>query len=81
MESPTLKQRLFAYKKVAGIFIPTPLVWRPFGTLLELDRCNADGRLVSMSPSVLDVHQGHGMKGPVLLSVWEMFLVWIRWIR
>lgn len=77
----TLKERLTAYTRVVGIFLPTKYVWRPFGGLLECDRCQVDGRIVTNSQSSISGHLGHSMKQPVLLSVVEMILIWVRWIR
>lgn len=78
---PTFKERLEAYVRVVGTILPTRYVWRPFGGLLELDRCTVDGRLVSNSPTALSRHNGHTMKQPVLLSWFELLLVWVRWVR
>lgn len=77
----TWREYAKAYVRVAGIFVPTRFVWRPFGTLLELDRCQVDGRLVGESQAALSRHQGHTLKQPVLLSLLELLLVWVRWIR
>lgn len=78
---PDFKERMKAYTKVAGFLRPTKYVWRPFGGLLELDRCDSDGCLVTNSPGSLSDHLGHRMRQPVKLSLWEVFLVWIRVIR
>lgn len=77
----TLKEYLNAYLKVAGIFVPTRYIWRPFGELLEVDRCDADGGLVSYSQRSLSRHAGHQMRSPVIISVFEMILIWVRIIR
>lgn len=77
----SLKDHLTAYIKVAGIFCPTRFVWRPFGELLELDRCAVDGGLVTNSQGSLSRHAGHRMSQPVKLTVFEMVLVWMRIIR
>ena len=77
----SLKEYANAYMKVAGIFVPTRFVWRPFGELLELDRCDVDGGLVSYSQSSLSRHAGHRMHSPVIISLWEMILIWIRIIN
>lgn len=78
---PTLKDRLTAYVRVVGTLLPTAYVWRPFGGLVELDRCTADGRLVGNSPTALSRHLGHELKRPVVLSWFELLLVWVRWIK
>lgn len=70
-----------AYVKVAGIFKPTRYVWRPGGTLLEVDRCAVDGRIVTNSQASLSRHAGHRLTQPVLLSFLEMINVWLRVIK
>lgn len=70
-----------AYLKLVGIFLPTRFVWRPFGSFLEIDRCRADGRLVTNSQASLAAHEGHWLVQPTRLSLFEMILVWLRIIR
>ena len=77
----TPKEYISAYIKASGLFIPTPLVWRPFGELLEIDRCVVDGRLVTNSQSSIQRHLGHRLHNPVVLSLFEMVLIWLRIIR
>lgn len=79
--NPSLKERISAYIKVAGIFVPTRFIYRPFGELLEVDRCAVDGGLVTNSQASLSAHGGHRMRQPVLISLFEMVLIWIRVIR
>lgn len=84
MENATpipFKDCVRAYVRVAGIFLATRYVWRPFGELLEVDRCHVDGRLVGNSPAALHRHAGHRLTQPTVLKVWEMFFVWVRLIR
>ncbi len=76
----SLEERFNAYIKVAGIFVPTRWVWRPFRELLEVDRCQ-DGAIVTNSQSSLSRHAGHTMKQPVKISLWEMLLIWFNIIR
>lgn len=76
-----LKDYLNAYIKVLGVFWPTRYIWRPFGELLEVDRCDADRGLVTNSQKSLSRHAGHMMRGPVVISFWELLLVWCRVIR
>lgn len=77
----SLKDYIRAYIKASGLFIPTRYIWRPFGELLEVDRCGADGGLVTGSQASLSRHAGHRLNQPVLISVFELILVWIRVIR
>ena len=77
----SLKEYISAYIRIAGIFVPTRYIWRPFGELLEVDRCVADGGLVTDSQSSLSRHVGHSMRGPVKISLLEMIFVWIRIIK
>ena len=76
-----IKDYVKAYLKAIGIFIPTAYIWRPFGEVLEVDRCVVDGGLVTNSQESLSRHGGHRMKGPVIISIFEMFLIWVRIIR
>lgn len=77
----SLKDYVSAYMKVAGIFVPTRYIWRPFGELLEVDRCAVDGAIVTNSQSSLSRHLGHAMKQPVKINIFEMLLIWIRIIE
>jgi len=77
----TLKEYWNAYVKASGLFVPTKFLWRPFGTLLEVDRCAVDGGLVTNSANSLSRHLGHRLNQPVLISLFEMFKVWTRIIR
>ena len=77
----SLKEYVSAYIKVAGIFVPTRFVWRPFGELLEVDRCAVDGGLVKNSQKSLSRHVGHRMYQPVKINLLEMLLIWIRIIE
>ena len=77
----SLKEYLTAYIKVAGIFRATRFVWRPFGELLEIDRCAVDGGIVTFSQSSLSRHAGHRMIQPVKISLLEMILIWVRVIH
>lgn len=77
----SLKEYTSAYLKVAGIFVPTRYIWRPFGELLEVDRCATDGGLVTNSQSSLSRHGGHMMKQPCIISIFELVLIWVRIIR
>lgn len=77
----SLKEYVTAYIKATGIFIPTRFLWRPFGELLEVDRCAVDGGLVTDSQVSLSRHAGHRMSQPVKISLFEMILVWLRIIR
>lgn len=74
----SLREYVSAYIKAAGIFFPTKYVWRPFGELLELDRCDVDGGLVTNSQRSLSHHLGHRMHQPVKIKLWEMLLIWTR---
>lgn len=75
------KEHLAAYIKVLGFIYPTRYIWRPFGTLLEVDRCMADGGLVTNSQASIGRHCGHSMKSPVKISLFEMVLIWLGVIR
>lgn len=77
----TLKDYFSAYKKALGIFVPTNFVWRPFGELLEIDRCVADGGIVTDSSSSLSAHLGHRLSAPTRITIFEMLLIWCRVIR
>lgn len=77
----SLEERFSAYIKVAGIFVPTRYVWRPFRDLLEVDRCDADRAIVTNSQSSLSRHLGHRMRQPVKITLWEMLLIWFNIIR
>lgn len=77
----SLKDGFFKFIKSTGLIYPTKSVWRPFGKYLEVDRCVADGGLVSDSQSSLSRHCGHSMRGPVRVTLFEMVLIWIRFIR
>jgi len=77
----TWKEYFSAYTKAAGIFRPTRYIWRPFGELLEVDRCAVDGEIVTDSQSSLSRHVGHRLQGSVKLSIFQMILVWVRIIR
>jgi len=77
----SLEERLQAYIKVAGIFVPTRYIWRPFRDLLEVDRCAVDGAIVTNSHSSLSRHLGHRMSQPVKISLWELFLIWFNIIE
>jgi len=77
----TWKDYLTAYIKVAGVFRATRYVWRPFGELLEVDRCVVDGELVTNSQSSLSRHTGHRMSQPVKITFFEMILIWTRVIN
>lgn len=70
-----------AYIKVIGIFVPTRYIWRPFGELLEVDRCAVDGEVVTNSQGSLSRHAGHRMHQPVKISLFEMLKIWVRIIR
>lgn len=75
------KEYFQAYIKVAGIFVPTRYIWRPFGEIIEVDRCAVDGGLVTNSQKSLSQHLGHRMSQPVKISLLEMILIWARIIR
>ena len=77
----SLKDKVRLYMKALGLFIPTSYIWRPFGELLEVDRCVADGDLVTNSQTSLSRHGGHYMRGPVKISLFELILIWFRVIR
>lgn len=77
----TLKEYLSAYKKALGLFVPTNYVWRPFGELLEIDRCEADGDLVTNSQESTSAHVGHRLKAPTRISIFELIKIWLRIIR
>lgn len=64
-----------------GLLKPTSKVIRPFGTPLEVHRCQTDGGIVTLSQSSLSLHQGHSIKTPVLLNVGELILIWLRIIN
>ncbi len=72
------KEYLSAYIKASGIIWPTRYVWRPFGEVLEIDRCVVDGGLVTNSQASLSRHFGHTMRQPVKISIVEMILIWLR---
>ncbi len=76
-----MEMPLNEYIKLAGVFKPTRYVYRPFGTFLEVDRCEADGRLVTNSQASLSAHPGHHLRSPVVISFFEMILIWLRIIR
>lgn len=76
-----LDSKFVAYLKLVGIFLPTRFVWRPFGSFLEIDRCRADGRIVTNSQSSLVAHEGHYLVQPTRISLFEMILIWTRVIR
>lgn len=77
----SLRDATRAYVKAVGIFFPTRYVWRPFGEVLEVDRCAVDGGLVTNSQRSLFRHGGHHMRTPVKISLFEMLLIWFRIIR
>ena len=77
----TLKEYISAYIRLSGLFWPTRYIWRPFGEILEIDRCAVDGGIVTYSQASLSRHLGHTMKQPVIISVWELFLIWVRVIQ
>lgn len=77
----SLKEYFNAYLKVVGLFVPTKYVWRPFGELLEIDRCDADGGLVTNSQVSLSRHAGHRMHQPTVISLFEMIKIWTRVIH
>ena len=77
----SLREYVSAYIKVAGVFRPTRYIWRPFGELLEVDRCAVDGGLVTNSQESLSRHAGHRMSQPVKVTLFEMILVWFRVIN
>jgi hypothetical protein len=77
----SLSDIMRAYVKASGIFMPTRYVWRPFGELLEVDRCTVDGELVTNSQRSLSRHGGHHMKSPTKISLGEMVAIWVRVIR
>lgn len=63
----------------------SPSFKNPFNLdLIELQRCQTDGVLLSCknnSEALLSLHAGHQLKDPVTFSLWEFFLVQIRWIK
>ena len=67
--------------RVLGVFYPTRFVWRPFGEFLEIDRCRLDGRLVTNRSASIQRHVGHSMVQPVLISFFELILIWLRMVR
>jgi len=77
----SLKDYIFGYIKGTGLIYPTTMILRPFGKVLEVDRCVVDGGLVTNSQASLSRHNGHAMKGPVKISVFELILIWCRVIR
>lgn len=76
-----LKDTLQACIRVAGIFVPTRYIWRPFGELLEVDRCVVDGGFVTDSQRSLSQHLGHKLQGKVRINIFQMILIWLRIIR
>lgn len=77
----SLRDYFSAYAKVAGFFCPTRFVWRPFGELLEVDRCAVDREIVGESQISLSRHAGHRMYQPTKLTILEALLVWFRVIK
>ena len=75
------KDKIIAGIKVTGLILPTKYIWRPFGEVLEADRCVADGSLVTNSQESLSRHLGHLMRGPIRVSLFELILIWLRIIR
>lgn len=74
----SLKDYASAWIKIIGVFVPTRYLWRPFGEVLEVDRCEVDGGLVTDSQRSLSAHAGHRMHNPVKITVFEMILFWLR---
>lgn len=74
----SLKDYIFGYVKGTGLVFPTPCIWRPFGKVLEVDRCDADGDLVTNSQASLSRHVGHQMRGPIKINIFELMLIWFR---
>jgi hypothetical protein len=64
-----------------GLLVPTSKVWRPFGEPLEVHRCDTDRRIVTRSQSSVSKHPGHYIRQPVLLSLFELILIWLRVIK
>lgn len=77
----SLKDYIFAYVKGTGLIYPTTMILRPFGNVLEVDRCVVDGGLVTNSQRSLSTHCGHPLRGPVKISFFELILIWLRIIR
>ncbi len=46
---------------------------------LELRRCRTDGQLISMDK--LEPHAGHTIASPVILTLREKVLIWLKLIR
>lgn len=81
MFSAKLDSKPIALLKLIGL-LPTRFVWRPFGGLIEIDRCRVDGAIVPSTQSgIIERHVGHELRQPVKLSLFEIFLVWVRVIR
>ena len=62
-------------------FGPHSRINRPFGSPLEVHRCEADGGLVTNSQAFLKQHAGHRVKQPVYLTESELLGIWLRIIR
>ena len=57
-------------------FLPKPA---SFFCGLELRRCQTDGQIVTMNN--LQFHAGHFVKSPVVLTLREKVLIWLKIIR
>jgi hypothetical protein len=55
--------------------VPVSLVDRPGKEPLEVHRCEADGALVTKSPTSLSRHVGHRVRQPVILTEEEHRLI------
>lgn len=72
-----LKRQLFVYDD-EDRFIS---IKRPFGDPLEVDRCVRDQGLVTNSQASVSRHVGHHMRGAGNISLFELILIWMRFIR
>lgn len=75
-----LKDYLEAGLRLVGI-LPTRYIYVPFKGIVEIDRCDTDGGIVTDSQSSLSGHVGHRLKHPGKVSFFEVFLMWVRIIR
>jgi len=86
----TLGEWWFVIRKAFGTLPTTHLIrWSPtfrnpfHYDLLEVDRCETDGMVVTRQVyrSPVGLHAGHKMKSPKRYSLWELLLVQLRVIR
>ena len=68
-----------------GLLTPTSRVSRPFGSPIEVYRCQTDGGLIGngqlSNPSFCKKHGGHTFRQPALIKLHELVMIWLRLIK